>query len=61
MERKIVARPCKENNTWEIKDQNGKVCKKHYQTKHECVDAASKLANECGCELCVCDKNTDNE
>lgn len=57
MTNKITARPCKENpSTWEIMDQYGKVQKKHYKTKEECVKCATKLAEECGCELCVCDK-----
>lgn len=57
MKKKITCRPCKEQNNWEIEDQNGKVLNKHYTTKQSCVKAAEKMANECGCELNVCDEN----
>lgn len=53
LEKKVTCRPCKEQNNWEIEDENGVVLKKHYQTKEECVCAGEKLACECGCELCV--------
>lgn len=56
MERKITCRPCKEQNNWEIVDQDGNVMPKHYDTKRSCVEAAEEMVNECGCELCVCDE-----
>ena len=48
-------RPCKEQNNWEIKDQNGNVLNEHYETKEACVCAGKKLATECDCGLTVCD------
>lgn len=57
--KKITCRPCKEQNNWEIVDQNGNVKEHHYQTKASCVRAGEKLAQECGCELCVCDINPE--
>lgn len=56
MDKKITCRPCKEQNNWEIEDQYGQVLKKHYASKEECVCAGEKLAEECSCELCVCEK-----
>ena len=57
--KKITCRPCKEQNNWEIVDQNGNVSAHHYQTKASCVRAGEKMAHECGCELCVCDVNPE--
>ena len=54
MKDKITCRPCKEEKNWEIEDQHGKVLDKHYNTRKECVNAADKMAEECGCELYVC-------
>ncbi len=54
MKKKITCRPCKEENNWEIEDQNGHVLNQHYESKTACVEAGKKLAEECGCELCVC-------
>ncbi len=59
MKNKITCRPCKEQNNWEIEDCNGVVLKKHYSTKEACVNAGRKLANECGCSLCVEDLNPE--
>ena len=56
MQKKITCRPCKEQNNWEIENQYGEVLNKHYSTKESCVKAGEKLAEECGCELCVCDE-----
>lgn len=57
MTNKVTARPCKESpSTWEILDQYGCVRPKHYQTKDECVKQARKLAEKCGCELCIEDQ-----
>lgn len=53
MKNVITCRPCKEQNNWEIEDQNGNVLSKHYQTKDACVLEARKLANECGATLCI--------
>ena len=58
MKNKITCRPCKEENNWEIQDQNGKVLDKHYKTRKECINAADKMAVECGCELYV-EKNKE--
>lgn len=55
MDKKITCRPCKEENNWEIENENGVVLEKHYATKAACVKAGKKLAEECGCELCVCE------
>ena len=33
MKKTITCRPCKEQNNWEIKDQNGNVLNEHYETK----------------------------
>lgn len=55
--KKITCRPCKEQNNWEIENQYGEVLKKHYNTKEECIKAGQKLANECGCELDICNKS----
>lgn len=54
---KVVCRPCKEQNNWEIMDPNGHVYSKHYQTKAECVKQGRKYAEEFGCELVVEEKN----
>lgn len=53
---KVVCRPCKEDNSWEIQNPNGYVYSKHYQTKAECLKQARKYAEEFGCELVVEDK-----
>lgn len=50
---RVVCRPCKEENNWEIQAPNGKVLQKHYQTKGECVKAGRKYAQECGASLYV--------
>ena len=55
MDKKITCRPCKEKNNWEIENEFGVVLEKHYKTKDACVKAGQKLADECHCELCVCD------
>lgn len=60
MKNKVTCRPCKEENNWEIEDENGVVLNKHYQTKEACVEAGRNLANECGCELCVEDTTSMN-
>jgi len=60
MKNKVTCRPCKEQNNWEIEDENGVVQSKHYQTKAECVSAGQKIAEECGCELCVEDQGDSN-
>ena len=54
MKNKITCRPCKEENNWEIEDQNGVVLEKHYKSREDCVCAGNKMAEEYGCELCVC-------
>ncbi len=59
MKNKITCRPCKEQKNWEIENQYGEVLNQHYSSKQECVRAGEKLANECGCELCVCN-DTEN-
>ncbi len=60
MNKKVIARPCKEQGNWEIQDPNGNVMQKHYYTKEACVTAASNLANEFGCELQVEDNSKNN-
>ena len=50
---KVVCRPCKEANDWEIQAPDGHVYSKHYQTKSECVKQGRKYAEEFGCELVV--------
>ena len=55
--KKVVCRPCKEENNWEIMEPNGQVQTKHYKTKNECVKQARKYAQEFACELVVEDKN----
>lgn len=52
---KIICRPCKEEDNWEIQAPNGRTLKKHYQTKAECLKAGRAYAHECGCELYICD------
>ncbi len=59
MKKTITCRPCKEQNNWEIEDQHGQVLEKHYSTKSACVCAGEKLAEEYGCELCVCDETQE--
>ena len=59
MKKTITCRPCKEQNNWEIKDQNGQVLNQHYATKEACVSAGRKLATECGCELNVCETSQE--
>ena len=54
--KKVVCRPCKEENNWEIQAPDGHVYSKHYQTKAECVKQARKYAQEFACELVVEDK-----
>lgn len=50
---KVVCRPCKEQNNWEIVDPSGNVYSKHYKTKSECVAQGRRYAEEFGCELVV--------
>ncbi len=50
---KVVCRPCKEQDNWEIQTPNGKVQSKHYSTKQECMKAARKMAEEYACDLVV--------
>ncbi len=52
---KVICRPCKEQNNWEIQGPDGKVLDKHFATRFECVKEGERLAMECGCELCVLD------
>lgn len=52
-ENKVICRPCKEQNNWEIQMPSGQVNSKHYQTKNECVNEGKKLAEEYGCDLVV--------
>lgn len=53
---KVVCRPCKEENNWEIVEPNGQVQARHYQSKSECVRQARKYAEEFGLDLVVEDK-----
>ncbi len=53
--KKITCKYCSKENNWEIKDQNGNILNKHYSSKEKCIKDAKKLANECGCELCICE------
>ena len=57
---KVVCRPCKENNTWEIMEPSGHVQTKHYQNKSECVRRGRQVAEEFGCELVVEEKTQNN-
>lgn len=50
---KVVCRPCKEENNWEIQAPNGVTLKKHYNTKAECVKAGREYAEECGASLYI--------
>lgn len=59
-QKKVVCRPCKEENNWEIMEPNGQVQSKHYQTKSECVRKARQVAEEFGCELVVENKENNN-
>ena len=58
---KVVCRPCKEDNTWEIMEPNGHVQAKHYQNKNECVKKGREYAQEFGYELVVEEKQTANK
>ncbi len=53
---KVICRPCKEENNWEIQEPNGKVSKTHYYSKQACVTAGKKMAEEYACELVVTDE-----
>ena len=55
MKNTITCRHCKEQNNWEIENQYGVVLEKHYATKAACVSAGQKLAEECHCDLKVCE------
>ena len=57
MKNTITCRHCKEQNNWEIENQYGVVLEKHYATKEACVRAGKKLAEDCNCDLKVCDSN----
>ena len=57
---KVVCRPCKEENNWEIMEPNGQVQAKHYQNKSECVKKAREYCQEFGYELVVEDKKQNN-
>lgn len=52
---KVICRPCKEENNWEIVAPNGRVLEKHYDSKSACVNAARTYAQEHGSELFVMD------
>ena len=56
---KVVCRPCKEENNWEIMEPNGHVQAKHYQNKTEAVKKAREYAQEFGYELVVEEKQTN--
>ena len=58
---KVVCRPCKEENNWEIMEPNGYVQAKHYQSKSEAVKKAREYAQEFGYELVVEEKQTKNQ
>ena len=58
---KVVCRPCKEENNWEIMEPNGHVQAKHYQNKTEAVKHARQYAQEFGYELVVEEKQTTNK
>lgn len=49
--KKVICRPCKEANNWEIQGPDGEVFTKHYKTKEECVKAARKYAEEYSLDL----------
>ncbi len=53
--KKITCEFCNKENYWKIKDEKGNILQEHYLSKDECIKEAKKLANECGCELCICD------
>lgn len=52
---RVICRPCKEENNWEIVAPNGRTMKQHYDTKQTAVNAARKYAFEHGSELFVMD------
>lgn len=58
MDKKVIARPCKEHpGTWEM-EVNGKVTK-HFKDKSECVCESRKVACECGCECSIENKTEE--
>ena len=56
---RVICRPCKEENNWEIVAPNGRVLEKHYDSKANCVKAARKYAFEHGSELFVMDTDSN--
>lgn len=55
-QKKVVCRPCKEENNWEIETPGGKVLPNHFDTKAEAVRVGKKYAMEAGAELEVLNK-----
>lgn len=49
----------KDNNCWTIKAENNYCYDNKYKTLSSAVCDAKEIAMECGCELCVHEKNND--
>ena len=54
--KKVICRPCKEENNWEVETPGGKVLPNHFSTKQEAVRVGKKYAQEAGAELEVLNK-----
>ena len=55
-QKKVICRPCKEENNWEVETPGGKVLPNHFSTKQEAVRVGKKYAMEAGAELEVLNK-----
>ncbi len=56
-QKKVICRPCKEENNWEVETPGGKVLPNHFSTKQEAVRVGKKYAMESGAELEILSKN----
>lgn len=56
-QKKVICRPCKEENNWEVETPGGKVLPNHFSTKQEAVRVGKKYAMEAGAELEVLTKS----
>ena len=59
--KKVICRPCKEENNWEVETPGGKVLPNHFSTKQEAVRVGKKYAQEAGAELEVLNKTQNTK
>lgn len=60
-QKKVVCRPCQEENNWEVETPGGKVLPNHFSTKAEAVRVGKKYAMEAGAELEILNKTQSKQ